>query len=221
VDEAGRGCLAGPVYAAAVVWGASDAREAELRADPLMRLVRDSKKLSAAQRERARAFIEREALAFGVGCVSAAEVDRINVLRASMKAMRNALDDMRARGGPEVDAIIVDGDRFEGYVSPEGELVPYACVVDGDAQFLSVAAASVLAKTHRDRHVIETMHPLFPHYGWDRSKCYGTAAHYAAIKEHGTCVEHRRSFGRRPAAEPQRTEGPPAVPTARDFGAAS
>ena len=228
VDEAGRGSLAGPVFAAAVVWPSSAEDEALLRADPRMELVRDSKTLSAAQRAKARAFIEAEALAWGVGTADAAEIDRDNILRATMRAMRRALDDMHVRlrekaeaaeaseaaeaaseGGqattsaPErqrhpraVDAVLIDGERFEGYLSPEPphEFLPYACVIDGDARFLSVAAASVLAKTHHDEHVVRDMHPRFPAYGWDRNKCYGSADHIATLRRIGACEEHRTKF---------------------------
>lgn len=210
VDEAGRGCLAGPVFAAAVVWPQS---AGGLRPP----LIRDSKKLSASQRERVRALIEAEALAWGVGSVDAAEIDRTNILKASMRAMRNALDDLYVRFpdiGRRLEFLVVDGERFDGYATPPSaapsdpdgaagsDLLPYACVVDADSQFLSVAAASVLAKTHRDRFVLEQMHPRFPHYGWDRSKCYGTRAHYDALGLHGPCELHRRSFRLAPKALP-------------------
>ena len=202
VDEAGRGSLAGPVFAAAVVWGRADDAEAEarLRAMRDSALVRDSKKLSALQRAKARAFVEANALAWGVGRVEAADVDEINVLRASMRAMRLALDDLHARAAASanvvvVDAVLVDGDRFEGYLSPvTGDFLPHACAVDGDALYLSVAAASVLAKTHRDAYVLNVLHPRFPAYAWDRNKGYGTPAHLAALAEHGPCAEHRRTF---------------------------
>ena len=221
VDESGRGSLCGPVYAAAVSWGLSDDqdREARLRADPRMRLVRDSKKLSPAQREKARAFIEAEALAWGVASVEAVEIDKINILKASMLAMRHALDrsfdKLETSGDPVLSGdaadglahfVVVDGDRFEGYVHPgNGELVPYACVPDADALYLSVAAASILAKTHRDRHVVDVLHPKFPGYGWDRNKGYGTAEHIRAITEKGACDEHRKTFAPIRAKEGPRT----------------
>ena len=166
---------------------------------------------------KARAFIEAEALAWGVGTADAAEIDRDNILRATMRAMRRALDDMHVRlrekaeaaegGGATtsapagrhprtVDAVLIDGERFEGYLSPEPphEFLPYSCVIDGDARFLSVAAASVLAKTHHDEHVIRDMHPRFPAYGWDRNKCYGSADHIATLRRIGACEEHRTKF---------------------------
>jgi len=199
VDEAGRGCLSGPVCAAAVVWPQGDSEAAErLRADPRMSLVRDSKLLSAAQRERAREFIEQEADAYGVGWATAEEVDEVNVLRASMRAMRRALDDLHARASAAAlpEALLIDGNRFEGYVSPAtGEFVPHACIVSGDALYLSIAAASILAKTNRDAHVTEKMHPAHPEYCWARNKGYGTPDHLAALAEHGPCIGlHRMTF---------------------------
>lgn len=204
LDEAGRGALCGPVFAAAVVWGRSGdlERERALREDPRMRLVRDSKKLSPAQRDKARAFIEAEALAWGVASVDAGEIDRINVLKASMRAMRLSLDALLCGGSSKTleeglvpGLLVVDGDRFEGYVDPRTDgFVPYACVPEADSLYLSVAAASILAKTHRDELVVRTLHPAFPIYGWDRNKGYGTAAHIRAIAEHGACPHHRRSF---------------------------
>lgn len=211
VDEAGRGCLAGPVFAAAVVWPAISRAE---DLDPkLLRLVRDSKTLSSGQRDRSRAFVEETAVAWAVASASAEEIDRLNILRASQLAMRRALDLLhhdvqqdecsytRCRPLPDatsaVEFVLVDGDRFDTtYISPRGQgaFVPHACFTNGDGRFLAIAAASVLAKTHRDAYVVEQLHPRFPQYGWDKSKCYGTAAHLGGLERHGTCVEHRRSF---------------------------
>jgi ribonuclease HII len=193
VDEAGRGCLAGPVFAAAVVWHDS----AEVNAHPMARWVRDSKRLSAKRRDAVREFIEGHC-AWGVGSVDAAEIDRINILRASHKAMHKAIDALLAKeaaAADDIQMIVADGDRFTSYISPRtGEFVPHACIVDGDAQYLSIAAASILAKTHRDRHVLEVMHPRHPAYGWDRNKCYGTPAHLDALRALGATADHRRSF---------------------------
>jgi ribonuclease HII len=205
VDEAGRGCLAGPVCAAAVAWPSGAEAEARLRADPRMSLVRDSKKLSPAQRAKARAFIEAEAAGWGVGWAMVAEVDEVNVLHASMRAMRRAIDALHDRlasnspssSDPSVpkapDALLIDGNRFSGYISPiTGEFLPHACVVEGDGRYLSIAAASVLAKTHRDAHVVEVMHPAHPDYGWAKNKCYGTPDHLAAIASRGAVPGHHR-----------------------------
>ena len=241
VDEAGRGCLAGPVYAAAVVWPSAEQRP-DVAADPRLALVRDSKTLSPAQRERARAFVEASAVAYAVASASAAEIDRINILRASHRAMHRALDllllpptptptdstestdSLAARGGAALDHrgvefIIADGDRFKVYLRPgpasprnawnawnalnasdassddQSGFVPHACFPGGDNRFLAIAAASVLAKTHRDAHVRAVLHAAHPQYGFDVSKGYGTAAHLQALERHGPCPEHRRSFG--------------------------
>lgn len=184
VDEAGRGCLAGPVAAAAVVW--DPALE-----HPLVARIRDSKRLTARAREELREFIEAHAVAWAVRLVDAADIDRLNILRATHAAMHGALDDL----GVDVDGVLVDGDRFRAYISPRtGEFVPHACVVDGDNLYLPIAAASILAKTHRDRYVREAMHPAHPRYGWDRNMGYGSAEHMARLRELGATPFHRRSF---------------------------
>lgn len=173
-DEAGRGCLAGSVYAAAVILPA-DYHNAELN---------DSKQLTERRRYALREVIEREAVAWAVGIVEPAEIDRINILNASILAMHRALDALKVR--PE--AVIVDGNRFKPY----GNL-PYATIVKGDGKYLSIAAASILAKTYRDDY----MHDLaaqFPQYDWDSNKGYPTKKHRAAIREYGVTPYHRKSF---------------------------
>ena len=173
-DEAGRGCLAGPVTAAAVILPPHfDCPE-----------LNDSKQLTERTRTRLRAVIEREALAWAVAMVSAAEIDRINILNASILAMHRALDALDVR--PE--AILVDGNRFRPYHD-----VPHTTIIKGDATMMSIAAASVLAKTHRDE-LMAQLDTLWPEYGWKRNKGYPTAAHRAAIRLHGTTPHHRRSF---------------------------
>lgn len=174
LDEAGRGCLAGPVVAAAVILS-SDAR--------LPRLT-DSKKLSAAQREALLPVIEREAVAVGLGRCSPAEIDNLNILWAAMEAMRRAAADLAVP--PEM--LLVDGNR-EIPNAP----APQQTVVKGDTRSLSIAAASVVAKVTRDRLMVR-LHADFPVYGWDGHKGYPTAAHYAALAEHGPSPHHRRSF---------------------------
>jgi ribonuclease HII len=186
VDEAGRGSLAGPVVAAAVVWNPHAVlTPAELS------LIRDSKKLSRAQRDRARSIIEAQAVAWSVAFVSAAEIDRKNILNATHSAMHLALD----RLDVTVDMILVDGDRFRPYLRPsDAELVNHVCVVDGDAQYASIAAASILAKTHRDDYVASALHPRFPYYGFDKHFGYGTARHMHALATWGASPEHRKTF---------------------------
>lgn len=178
-DEAGRGCLAGPVVAAAVILpqGFSDG------------LLDDSKKLTESRRKLLRPIIEREALAFGVSFVWQDEIDRINILQASIQAMHRALDQLQ----PEPEFVIVDGNRFLPY-----RQVPHRTIIKGDGKYLSIAAASILAKTYRDEYM-EQLHDRFPVYGWRGNKGYPTAGHRRAIREHGSCEHHRQSFQLLPA----------------------
>jgi len=173
-DEAGRGCLAGPVVAAAVV----------LPADFKHPFLNDSKKLSKKQRDALRPLIEKEALSFGVGFVSHEEIDEINILRASFLAMHKALDQLSLTP----DIILIDGNRFDPY-----HTLPHKCVVKGDATFLSIAAASVLAKTYRDEYMLK-LHNSFPEYHWNKNKGYPTLEHRNAIKVFGETEWHRKSF---------------------------
>lgn len=173
-DEAGRGCLAGSVYAAAVIFP-RDYVNAELN---------DSKKLSETQRYRLRAVIERDALSWAVGVATAEEIDEINILNASILAMHRAIDGLALR--PE--AVIVDGNRFKAYGG-----LPYQTIVKGDGKYLSIAAASILAKTYRDDYM-NGLAAEYPCYGWAKNKGYPTAAHRAAIAEHGLSPYHRRTF---------------------------
>lgn len=173
-DEAGRGCLAGPVCAAAVI----------LPTDFYHPWLTDSKQLSERKRELLRPIIEAEALAWGVAFVSAEEIDAINILRASHVAMHRAVDDLVLR--PE--RLLIDGNRFTPY-----EGIAHECIIKGDAKVMSIAAASVLAKTYRDELMIE-LHREYPMYGWSGHKGYPTASHRQAIKEHGISPYHRKSF---------------------------
>ena len=173
-DEAGRGCLAGSVYAAAVV----------LPPDYTHPLLNDSKQLTDARRRALRTDIERDALAWAVGTATAAEIDEINILRASILAMHRALDGL----GMRPDFIIVDGNRF----TPYGQ-TPHTTVVKGDARYLSIAAASILAKTYRDDEM-HRLAALYPGYGWERNAGYPTAAHREAIARLGVTPYHRRTF---------------------------
>jgi len=173
-DEAGRGCLAGPVYAAAVV----------LPPDFENALLNDSKQLSEKNRYALREVIEREALAWAVGVVDNREIDKINILRASILAMHRALDGLKVR--PQ--EIIVDGNRF----SPYGNL-PATTIVKGDGKYMSIAAASILAKTYRD-DCMRRLHEEFPQYHWDSNKGYPAPAHREAIRRCGTSPYHRLTF---------------------------
>lgn len=173
-DEAGRGCLAGPVFAAAVI----------LPLDFENEILNDSKQLSESKRYKLRPIIEEQALAFSVGVVTAPEIDKINILNASFLAMHRAISGLSIV--PE--HLLIDGNRFTPY--PE---IGHTTIVKGDATFLSIAAASVLAKTYRDDYMLE-QHKLFPVYDWDHNKGYPTAKHRAAIQEHGVSPIHRLSF---------------------------
>ena len=173
-DEAGRGCLAGPVVAAAVI----------LPADFHHPLLNDSKQVGKAQREALRQIIEKEALFWGVGSCSPTEIDKINILNASILAMHRALDNL----GTEPHFIAVDGNRFKAYGS-----IPHKTEVKGDGRFLHIAAASILAKTHRDE-LMEDLHQAHPQYGWDRNAGYPTIQHRQAIRDFGLTPHHRRTF---------------------------
>ncbi len=177
-DEVGRGCLAGPVYAAAVIFPPDYKNE----------LLNDSKQLSAKKRYALREQIQNEALAWAVGVVSNDEIDEINILNASILAMHRALDQLSIR--PEF--IIVDGNRFKPYIS-DGKQVPATTVVKGDGKFLSIAAASILAKTYRD-DFMKSIHEKYPFFGWDHNAGYPTKEHYKGIQEHGITPFHRKSF---------------------------
>jgi ribonuclease HII len=173
-DEAGRGCYAGPVFAAAVI----------LPEDFFHPLLNDSKQVAEPDRYTLRTFIEVHALDYAVAMVDQEEIDRINILRASFKAMHLALDQLKKRPG----FLLIDGNRFTPY-----HKIPYRCFVDGDAAYASISAASILAKTYRDDHMRE-LHEEFPQYGWDRNKGYGTRQHRDAIEAFGLCKYHRKSF---------------------------
>lgn len=174
LDEVGRGCLAGPVVAAAVI----------LPTDYTHPILNDSKQLSRNQRERVAVDIKRDALAWAIAEVSHQDIDRINILKASFLAMHRAVDALTIR--PE--HLLVDGNRFTPY-----PMLPHTCLVKGDAQFLSIAAASVLAKTYRD-DLMEELGRAFPAYGWAQNAGYPTPIHRSAIREFGPTKYHRMSF---------------------------
>lgn len=173
-DEAGRGCLAGPVYAAAVI----------LPKDFYHPLLNDSKQLTARQREKLRPVIEQEAIAWSVVAVGPQEIDELNILRASITGMHRAIDALAVR--PQ--SLLIDGNRFYKY-----EGIPHKCIVKGDAKFASIAAASILAKTHRDEYMLK-LAAEYPQYGWEKNMAYPTKQHRAAIAEFGVTPHHRLSF---------------------------
>lgn len=205
-DEAGRGCLAGPVYAAAVILPPNYEND----------LLNDSKQLTAKKRYELRDQIERDAVAWAVGVVSNDEIDEINILNASILAMHRALDQLQVR--PEY--VIIDGNRFKKYLpdatkaddalanikrmpflnnkqpfepSSEDSALPCSTIVKGDGKYLAIAAASILAKTYRD-DCMKALHDEYPYYGWDHNAGYPTKEHRNGIKEHGLSPHHRKSF---------------------------
>ncbi len=173
-DEAGRGCYAGPVFAAAVI----------LPKDFYHPLINDSKKLSEQQRDFLAPIIKQAAIAWAIGTQTPQEIDQINILKASIKSMHLAIDQLKKK--PQF--IAVDGNRFYPY-----KKIPHQTIIKGDGQYAHIAAASILAKTARDKYMMD-LHKQYPQYGWDKNKGYGTAAHRAAIALHGLCEHHRKSF---------------------------
>ena len=174
VDEAGRGCLAGPVVAGAVI----------LPPDFKHPFLNDSKQLSEKRRDELRPIIEAEAIAWGVGYATVEEIEEINILQAAFLAMHRAV----AQLSQSPDALLIDGNRFKPYPN-----IQHTTVIGGDGKFLSIAAASVLAKTHRDEEMMR-LHEAFPMYRWDKNRGYGTEIHRNAIREFGACIHHRKSF---------------------------
>jgi ribonuclease HII len=174
LDEAGRGCYAGPVFAAAVI----------LPKDFHHPLLNDSKQLNEKQRNLLRPIIEKESICFSVASVDNDTIDKINILQASFTAMHLSIDQLKVV--PEF--LLIDGNRFKPYLN-----IPHQCIVKGDGKYASIAAASILAKTYRDEFM-QKIHASFPHYGWDRNKGYGTEIHRKAIDEFGLCTHHRKSF---------------------------
>ncbi|MDP4683628.1 MAG: ribonuclease HII [Crocinitomicaceae bacterium] len=173
-DEAGRGCLAGPVVAAAVI----------LPKDFFHEFLNDSKQISEKKREILRPIIEREAIAFDVSYINELKIDEINILNASILGMHEAVKGL----DPQPKFLAIDGNRFHAYPN-----IPHACIVKGDGKYMNIAAASILAKTYRDEYM-ERIHQEHPEYQWNKNKGYPTLAHRAAIKEFGSTIHHRQSF---------------------------
>lgn len=173
-DEAGRGCLAGPVFAAAVI----------LPPHFHHPLLNDSKQVNEKDRELLRDFIQANAIAYAVSSIDPEEIDRINILKASFKAMHQAIAALQQ----QPDFLLIDGNRFIPYPG-----IAHECIIKGDGLYASIAAASILAKTYRDDYM-KVLNQQFPEYGWLNNKGYGTLAHRQAIEQHGLCQHHRRSF---------------------------
>lgn len=174
IDEAGRGCLAGPVFSAAVI----------LPKNFKNKILNDSKQLNEKQRMELRAVIEKEAVAYSVGQINETEIDKINILKASIKAMHLALDGLNTV--PQL--LVIDGNRFYPY-----KQIKHQCIIKGDGLYMNIAAASILAKTYRDDFMQEA-HLQYPQYGWDKNKGYGTLLHVEAIKQYGYSPLHRKTF---------------------------
>jgi ribonuclease HII len=173
-DEAGRGCLAGPVFAAAVI----------LPKDFFHPLLNDSKQVNEKNRDELRLVIEQSAIAFAVASIDNDEIDKINILKASFKAMHLAIGKLKKK--PQL--LLIDGNRFYSY-----KKIPHRCIIKGDSIFTAIAAASILAKTYRDEYMMK-LHKKFPGYAWDNNKGYGTLAHRNAIAMYGQCKYHRKTF---------------------------
>lgn len=179
IDEAGRGCYAGPVFAAAVILPASFSHP----------LLNDSKQLKEQQREELRPLIETQSIAWAVAMVSNEEIDRINILQATYAAMHQCIAQLKR----VPTHLLIDGNRFKPYQN-----IAHTCMVKGDSRFASIAAASILAKTHRDAYMLR-LHQEYPQYQWQQNKGYGTASHREAISRYGLCKYHRKSFNILPA----------------------
>jgi ribonuclease HII len=173
-DEAGRGCLAGPVYAAAVI----------LDKHKRIKYLDDSKNLTHKQREELRFEIEEKALAWAVASFTNEQIDEVNILKASFLSMHKAIDNLKIKPSQ----LIIDGNRFIPYLN-----LPHTCIIKGDAKYQSIAAASILAKTHRDELMLK-YHAEFPNYAWKENKGYGTLKHRAAIEKYGITPYHRKTF---------------------------
>jgi len=188
VDEAGRGCLMGRVYAAAVVMPTTYPED-----DHMYMEIRDSKKVSPAKRKRLEAYIKDTAVTFGIGYADVEEIDTLNIYQATLKAMHRALDQLDR----SMDRLLVDGDRFKPYLDKFDNYPSYSCVIRGDGEYLSIAAASILAKCARDDYVLELIEecPEIDLYGWKNNKGYGTKQHMEGIRKHGITVYHRTTFG--------------------------
>jgi len=174
VDEAGRGCIAGPVVAAAVI----------LPKDFVHDFLNDSKQMTEVQRNELRPIIEKNAIAFGVGIIDNTKIDEVNILQATYLAMHQAIEQIKQK----IDVLIIDGNRFKAYKN-----IPHQTIIKGDGKYIEIAAASVLAKTYRDE-IMEKLSLEFPEFQWQNNKGYPTIKHREAVKENGSCIYHRQTF---------------------------
>jgi ribonuclease HII len=190
IDEAGRGCLFGPVCIGAVVWPKED----PLHEGATPPEIKDSKKVSEKKRLLLKDYIETNALAWSVQFISHEEIDQTNILKATMKGMHQCIDDIRTQ--VKIDTILVDGSQFKIYTDENLESIDHECIIQGDNTYKSIAAASILAKTHRDTYMYELVkdRPDLEKYGFKTNKGYGTKIHMDALKKYGPIEGHRRSF---------------------------
>jgi ribonuclease HII len=184
VDEAGAGCLAGPVFAAAVIWPKTNNFLKEFL------LIKDSKKLSEKQRNFAREIIEKHAISYSITSLDSDYVDKNNILNSRIDCMHKSIRELTNKS---VESILVDGDKFKDYYTLDGRKLEHTCIVKGDNKYISIAAASILAKTERDRYM-QKIDKEFPVYNWKKNKGYGTSEHYLKIKENGITEYHRKTF---------------------------
>jgi ribonuclease HII len=186
IDEAGRGCMSGRVYAAAVIL------PKEFKNDDYLN-IKDSKKISRKKRKIVRKYIEENAIDYGIGYCEPEEIDRINILNASIKSMHRALNNLSTK----IDYIYVDGNKFSPYYDDNGEEILHSCILQGDNKYYNIAAASILAKENHDDYVKELVknNPDLEKYGWLNNMCYGAKTHIDAIKEYGITSYHRKTFG--------------------------
>ena len=189
IDEVARGCLAGPVFAAAVIWP----QELELEEEYSKPDIKDSKKLSKRKREDLRYYIEENAIDFSVSYETNRVIDKVNILNATFSAMHKAVRGLNV----EPDFLLVDGQTFKPYYSPSGELLEHKCIISGDDTYISIACASILAKVYHDNYIEDLLksEPELDRYGWSTNMCYGTNIHTEAIKQYGITKYHRKTFG--------------------------
>ena len=191
IDEAGRGCLAGPVVAAAVIMPIFDVVDEEY---DIVKMIKDSKKMTPKNRDLCREFIESMAIDWGVGTANHSEIDQINILKATHTAMHRAIDNLNITP----DFILVDGNSFIDYYDDNNELIDYTCVIGGDNKYFNIACASILAKEYHDKMIrgfIEENDEYDTHYDWNRNVCYGTEKHRIGIEKWGLSKYHRKTFG--------------------------
>tara|TARA_Y100000389_G_scaffold205066_1_gene262658 strand:- start:8814 stop:9440 length:627 start_codon:yes stop_codon:yes gene_type:complete len=190
IDEAGRGCLFGPVCVAAVIWPKED----PLYNDKEPPIIKDSKKVSEKKRFILKDYIERNAISYSVKFISNEEIDKTNILQATMKGMHMCIDDIR--NNTTIDTILVDGNHFKIYTDENLENIDHECIISGDNTYKSIAAASILAKTHRDNYIYQLVkdRPELERYALQKNKGYGTKIHMESIKKYGPIEGHRRSF---------------------------